>query len=225
MHRRDFLRDSAAALAVLPWTGRLAPPTELRLGTCRGTTEDEEAGLAFGAAEAHRTASMFGWSVRREPLEGRSDSRGVHAIVATAPAPAPDAIPYMSLHCDDRPDGAFALLNCDQGPGHAAERTVAWHHGLVRFGAAQLNDRYRAHAGREMSEVAWAAWFAFKILTEAAMRARSTETAAITAHLLAPTTKFDGHKGRPLHFDASRTLVQPLYVVGADGRVLREREP
>lgn len=110
-------------------------------------------------------------------------------------------------------------------PEAGATRAVLWHPTLERFGAAQLNDRFRARFATEMEAGAWAGWMAVKIAWEASLRARSTDAAALLAYLERPTTQFDGHKGWPLSFRPwDRQLRQPLYLVqGADpGTVVGE---
>ena len=78
---------------------------------------------------------------------------------------------------------------------------VAWHHSLKKYGAAQLNARFKTATARDMDEDAWFGWLAVKLIVEAALRNQ-------------PLAKIltDGHKGAPLHFETSR-LEQPLYVL------------
>jgi hypothetical protein len=95
-----------------------------------------------------------------------------------------------------------------------AEATVEmWHPELERFGASQLNDRFRATAGDPMSSPAWAGWMAVKIIWEAFLRSPLKTPAALSSFLAADTTAFDGHKGVPLSFRRwDHQLRQPLYV-------------
>ncbi|HEX2207822.1 MAG TPA: ABC transporter substrate-binding protein [Longimicrobium sp.] len=112
-----------------------------------------------------------------------------------------------------------------RGGGSAdAANAVLWHPSLERFGAAQLNDRFRARFGAEMDDAAWAGWMAVKVLWEASLRARTVEAAGLRAWLERDSTQFDGHKGWPLSFRAwDHQLRQPLYLVAADGaRVVAE---
>lgn len=106
-----------------------------------------------------------------------------------------------------------------------ATEAVLWHPTLERFGAAQLNDRFRARfatVGMGMDGAAWAGWMAVKVLWEASLRARTMEAGGIRDYLAREATQFDGHKGWPLSFRAwDRQLRQPLYLV-ADGRVVGE---
>lgn len=88
-----------------------------------------------------------------------------------------------------------------------------WASSLEKYGASQINERFRARYRLPMDGSAWAGWVAVKIAAEAALRARSTRSAALVTYLEAPSTSFDGHKGWPLNFRPSdHQLRQPLYV-------------
>ena len=88
-----------------------------------------------------------------------------------------------------------------------------WHASLQRFGAGELNQRFRERFGAPMDAQAWAGWMGVKVVVEAWLRRN-----AVAAGL--ETGPFDGHKGAALAFDrASRSLRQPLYVVARDGAV------
>jgi ABC-type branched-subunit amino acid transport system substrate-binding protein len=92
---------------------------------------------------------------------------------------------------------------------------VTWHHSLARFGAEQLNERFRRRFGAEMESSAWAAWLALKILAETALRARTTRASEIARYLVRRDTRFDGHKGEALTFEPrTGELRQPLYLLG-----------
>jgi PQQ-dependent catabolism-associated beta-propeller protein len=91
---------------------------------------------------------------------------------------------------------------------------VLWHPELVRFGAAQLNERFERRFGEAPDERAWAGWMAVKILWEGASRSGSADPRRVAAFLLEEATAFDGHKGQSLAFSATdRQLRQPLYVI------------
>jgi len=106
---------------------------------------------------------------------------------------------------------ANALMSA-RSPGNA--HVALWSPSLSRYGASQINDRYRVKYDTPMDAGAWAGWVAVKIASEAALRARSSNPAAILSYLEAPTTTFDGHKGWPLSFRRTdHQLRQPLYVV------------
>lgn len=95
-----------------------------------------------------------------------------------------------------------------------AESVVLWDQALARFGASEINNRYRGKYQLGMDGGAWAGWVAVKIATEAVLRIRSTSPASIMKYLESPATQFDGHKGWPLTFRmADHQLRQPLYIV------------
>lgn len=93
---------------------------------------------------------------------------------------------------------------------------VLWSSMLERFGASQINDRYRDKYATGMDGGAWAGWAAVKFAAEAALRAHSASPAQLLNYLESPATQFDGHKGWPLTFRFSdHQLRQPLYMVRA----------
>jgi ABC-type branched-subunit amino acid transport system substrate-binding protein len=106
------------------------------------------------------------------------------------------------------------------------DSVALWGPSLQRYGASQLNDRYRDKYQSEMDGFAWAGWAAVKIAAEAALRTRSTSPAKLLAYLESPATKFDGHKGWALTFTAAdHQLRQPLYIAtmqGAGGYKFRD---
>src|SRR5687767_10891045 len=137
------------------------------------------------------------------------------AMIAAARSAAPNTT--ASTNVQVSPAGS---------PQEAKVAIELWDASLERFGAAQLNDRYKALMQRPMSSHAWAAWMAVKIAWEASLAARSHDSHALIAHLERSATRFDGHKGAPLSFrEWDHQLRQPLYAVtaaGAGRRVLAE---
>jgi PQQ-dependent catabolism-associated beta-propeller protein len=126
------------------------------------------------------------------------------------------------------------LASARPAPASPAEGTgsvhpAAWHPSLERFGADQLNRRFRLRFQAAMDGPAWAGWAAVKIATEAAMHAGTLDAAGIAAYLERPATEFDAQKGWPLSFRAwDHQLRQPIYMVAEglqssdDGRVVGE---
>jgi hypothetical protein len=92
-------------------------------------------------------------------------------------------------------------------------RIVVWDASLERFGAGQLNDRYRSRFGAGMSPEAWLGWFAVKLVWDAASRVRDTTPDALLRYIIDPMHPYDGHKGAALRFNDAGELVQPLYVL------------
>jgi ABC transporter substrate binding protein (PQQ-dependent alcohol dehydrogenase system) len=89
----------------------------------------------------------------------------------------------------------------------------AWHPAHDQWGATQAQNRFRALAGRAMTELDFAAWVAGRAVGEAAMRARSAEPARITATMRSPDFALPVYKGRSAGFRAwDGQLRQPLLV-------------
>lgn len=126
---------------------------------------------------------------------------------------------------------ATLLARRTASPSHGpAARTAdndsiaLWEATLERYGASQINGRYRAKYRIGMDDGAWAGWFAVKVASESALRARSTEADKLLVYLESPTTSFDGHKGWPLSFrTADHQLRQPLYLVAKGGTGARHQ--
>jgi ABC-type branched-subunit amino acid transport system substrate-binding protein len=98
--------------------------------------------------------------------------------------------------------------------GAKTDSIVLWSAMLERFGASQINDRYRDKYSTGMDGGAWAGWAAVKFGAEAALRAHSAAPRQLLSYLESPATQFDGHKGWPLTFRVSdHQLRQPLYMV------------
>lgn len=195
-----------------------------------GTDRDLIQGVRFGAGEMQHTARLLGSSLELVDVTPAEVFRpaawgGATVVICGCNAGAIEA------------DGsALVVLDASRasekpacGPhffrlGLTAEEITAltpqtggvvefWHESLYRFGAAQLNERYRRAYGRGMTSAAWLGWFAVKIAWESAQRTDGS-TAALADYLLSPEAHFDGHKGAALGFNpATRWLVQPLHVV------------
>ena len=215
LSRREFFHTMACAMLALPagrWRHASVPSREqtLRLlAVIEPRRVQLRDGFRFGIAEGARSAALFGWKVEALDEGGEVDlDAQPHAIVLAAPGRLPTAfvrLPVLRLVCENAPDdGSFLLAPCDA-------QKAAWLPSLSRYGAEQLNDRYRSVTGTPMTSDAWLGWFAVKLLVESALRTRSTEPDTLRAHLADPDARFDGHKGEPLRFDAARRLVQPLY--------------
>jgi hypothetical protein len=95
-----------------------------------------------------------------------------------------------------------------------SDSVALWTASLRRFGAEQLNARYRARYSGAMDGGAWAGWMAVKAASEAALRVRPTNATVLRDYFESASTRFDGHKGWPLSFRRNdHQLRQPLYIV------------
>ena len=193
MERRDFLLLLATAAVARPWS---APPIHL---TFIGGDDDARRGAEMSAEEVKRAAAMFGRSV-------------VYDVTA-----GPKAGDRLRVTFDDAGDPVFFHLRgtpvCERNRFyvHPQGDLLAWHPTLTRFGADTLNKRYRARFHAAMSSDAWCGWFAVKCAWEAALKSNAATTASLIEYLEQPTTRFDGHKGVALSFNAAHRLQQPVY--------------
>jgi ABC-type branched-subunit amino acid transport system substrate-binding protein len=91
---------------------------------------------------------------------------------------------------------------------------VGWHPDLEQFSGRELNARFRRRFGAPMTELAWNAWTALKLIGEAVVRGNARDAAGVLA-FVESAPPFDGHKGFPLTFRRwDQQLRQPLYVMG-----------
>jgi ABC transporter substrate binding protein (PQQ-dependent alcohol dehydrogenase system) len=101
---------------------------------------------------------------------------------------------------------------------------AAWHWAWERHGAPQLNGRLQKHAGRDMSDVDWAAWIAVKAVVESVVRSGSVEFPVVAAHLRSERLTLDGFKGNRLNFRPwDNQLRQPMLL--ATHNAVIERAP
>lgn len=215
--------------------GLVLPDSATRTTAMNGAAR----GVRMGVDEAARSAQLFGRTVVL--VEGADAERlvrdgRVQALLggfetaecqALADAARRLGVVYLDVGCGaDALRGAgcranafhvapSAAMEADAArmAGGADGRVVAWDARLERFGADQLNQRFRARYGEGMDSQGWVGWFAVKVLWESTLRARSAMPGALVAYLRSDAARFDGHKGRPLSFRAwDGQLRQPLYV-------------
>ena len=65
---------------------------------------------------------------------------------------------------------AFRQQALDRFPDRKDLRVVDWHSGLMKFGAEELNVRFRRRFGQPMDERSWHGWMAVKCAVELALR-------------------------------------------------------
>jgi ABC transporter substrate binding protein (PQQ-dependent alcohol dehydrogenase system) len=95
----------------------------------------------------------------------------------------------------------------------------AWARAHEQWGAVQLQNRFKAQAGRWMNDVDYAAWLAARAVGEAATRVKSLEFAPIRDYLKSEAFNLAGFKGRPLSFRPwDGQMRQPILL--ADTRAL-----
>ncbi|MEZ5686030.1 MAG: ABC transporter substrate-binding protein [Paracoccaceae bacterium] len=98
--------------------------------------------------------------------------------------------------------------------GSEGAQPVGWAGVVEQNGAAQLQNRFRELAGREMAPEDYAAWAAIAALGEAVTRAGATDAEALRAYLLSDKARIGGFLGRPLSFrDWDGQMRQPIPIV------------
>ena len=193
--RREFLK----ALAVLPF----ALPTrrnalELKIAIVHDAAlPDVLRGARMSITEIQRAAALLGF---RASAAEHTEATGITAAGVVSSV-ASDVLNRLAVP---------VISTVPAAPG-----THIWHIDNVdwdpegeKFGAGQLNARFRAAYGAPMSTHAWHGWFGVKVLWESALRARSAAPEAIQAYLSSPRAGFDGHLGRPLRFDPITHRIQ-----------------
>ena len=91
---------------------------------------------------------------------------------------------------------------------------TAWHKTVETFGAAQLQKRFEALAGRWMNDRDFAAWMAVRSLATAITKQRAAEPQGIHHLLLNEQLPLDGFKWRKLSFRPwNGELRQPIPLV------------
>lgn len=128
-------------------------------------------------------------------------------VVADETGRFADLLPYRTW--DPRPVAGSAGLIAS-----------AWSTPHEMWGALQLQNRFRAQAGRWMTERDYGAWLALRAIGEAATRVKSLEFEAIKSYLLGDRFTVAGFKGVPLSFRSwDRQLRQPI-LLGTERNVV-----
>lgn len=91
---------------------------------------------------------------------------------------------------------------------------VGWHKTVETYGAAQLQKRFEALAGRWMNDRDFAAWIAVRSVASAVSKLRHADPLAIRQLQLSDQLPLDGFKGRKLSYRPwNGQLRQPIPVV------------
>ncbi|RMT90707.1 hypothetical protein ALP39_02867 [Pseudomonas marginalis pv. marginalis] len=91
---------------------------------------------------------------------------------------------------------------------------TGWHKTVETYGAAQLQKRFEALAGRWMNDRDFAAWMAVRSLASAVTKLRQVEPMAIRQLAISEQLPLDGFKGRKLSYRAwNGQLRQPIPIV------------
>ncbi|HEV2854991.1 MAG TPA: hypothetical protein VHC97_19520 [Thermoanaerobaculia bacterium] len=225
MHtRRDLLKGLLGAAAVV-----VAPPRPdlrvLQIGFRLPEGSSLQRGASLGMSEAKRTADLLRVALRWGATSGEvmigqaapAQEPSVPFLVAGVPEVIPRPPRPLVFRVASSPRVRREILSRQK---RKDLRAVDWHPDLERFGAEQLNERFRRRFGQSMDEGAWHGWVAVKIATELALQIPPGASRTLISAL--QTSVFDGHKGEQLRFGTDHYLVQPVYLVDTQGRLVGE---
>jgi len=84
--------------------------------------------------------------------------------------------------------------------GSAGLEPLAWHPRIEQWGATQLQNRFRAHAGRSMNEIDYAAYLGVRAVALAFLHTKSTDNNDIITYLRSDEFSLAAYVGRKLTF-------------------------
>lgn len=91
---------------------------------------------------------------------------------------------------------------------------TSWHRTHERWGAAQLQSRFRKMTGRYMTPLDYGVWAPIRAVGEAATRTKSTDFEKMAAYIKGPEFELAGFKGQKLTFRSwNGQLRQPVLLV------------
>jgi len=178
-----------------------------------GQTEDDQA----YAAALRRAAKRFGVQLVAEKT-WRFDNDQRRSAQADMPLFTQTAEYDVVLVADERGDFGEYLPYQTWYPrpvaGTQGLTPTGWHKTVETFGAAQLQKRFEAQAGRWMNDRDFAAWMAVRSIASAVSKLRQAEPRALQQLLLSDQLPLDGFKGRKLSYRPwNGELRQPIPLV------------
>ncbi|MGS7252916.1 ABC transporter substrate-binding protein [Pseudomonas anuradhapurensis] len=178
-----------------------------------GQTDDDRA----YAAALRRAAKRFGLQlVAEKPWTFDNDQR--RSAQADMPLFTQTAEYDVVLVADERGDFGEYLPYQTWYPrpvaGTQGLTPTGWHKTVETFGAAQLQKRFEAQAGRWMNDRDFAAWMAVRSVASAVSKLRQAEPHTVQQLLLSEQLPLDGFKGRKLSYRPwNGELRQPIPLV------------
>jgi hypothetical protein len=225
IQRRDFLRSLLAA-GGLAGLGRLSFAQQARrisLGLLLNPETSEGRGARLGLEEARRVGELLHVEISSGPTSDFAligldpPQEETTAVFLAAATPARSS----GLAWDVTSSPAFRRQALDRFQDRKDLRVADWHSGLMKFGAEELNVRFLRRFGQPMDERSWHGWVAMKCAVELALRYPGGSPRQRISEL-----RLDGHKGMMLSFDPqNRHLIQPVYVVDVQGKLVDQVEP
>jgi ABC transporter substrate binding protein (PQQ-dependent alcohol dehydrogenase system) len=178
-----------------------------------GETPDDQA----YAAALRRAAKRFGLQIVAEkPWSFDNDQR--RSAQADMPLFTQTAEYDVVLVADERGDFGEYVPYQTWYPrpvaGTQGLTPTGWHKTVETYGAAQLQKRFEAMAGRWMNDRDFAAWIAVRSVASAVSKLRQSDAQAIRQLALSDQLPLDGFKGRKLSYRSwNGQLRQPIPIV------------
>ncbi|MFZ6049314.1 ABC transporter substrate-binding protein [Pseudomonas sp. CR3202] len=178
-----------------------------------GQTPDDQA----YAAALRRAAGRFGAKIIEEkPWSFDNDQR--RSAQAEMPLFTQASEYDVVLVADERGDfGEYLPYNTwypRPVAGTQGLTPTGWHKTVETYGAAQLQKRFEALAGRWMNDRDFAAWIAVRSIASAVTHLKSADSQAVRRLALSADLPLDGFKGRKLSYrDWDGQLRQPIPLV------------
>lgn len=246
--RRTALRSfSLLALLAVANLGSAAAPREVPIAFIGPADGDAWRGARQGLAEANTQGRFLGlhYELVTAATAQAAQAQGAVAIVAAVPAPRllelAQEVPELAVVNVSAEDDALrercspnllhtipsaamradALQQWQRKAPQSQASARAWHADFKKYAAAQLNRRYSDGAGQAMSDTAWAAWAAVKVIADSLAQQPAADAGALLGALRRDDLAFDGQKGADLSFRATGQLRQPLLLVEA-GHIVGE---
>lgn len=178
-----------------------------------GPTEDDQA----YAAALRRAAKRFGVQLVAEKA-WRFDNDQRRSAQADMPLFTQTAEYDVVLVADERGDFGEYVPYQTWYPrpvaGTQGLTPTGWHKTVETYGAAQLQKRFEALAGRWMNDRDFAAWMAVRSIASAVSKLRQADPMAIRQLEISEQLPLDGFKGRKLSYRAwNGQLRQPIPIV------------
>ncbi|SFS29391.1 ABC transporter substrate-binding protein [Pseudomonas sp. NFACC42-2] len=178
-----------------------------------GPTEDDQA----YAAALRRAAKRFGVQLVAEKA-WRFDNDQRRSAQADMPLFTQTAEYDVVLVADERGDFGEYVPYQTWYPrpvaGTQGLTPTGWHKTVETYGAAQLQKRFEALAGRWMNDRDFAAWMAVRSVASAVSKLRQVEPMAIRQVEISEQLPLDGFKGRKLSYRPwNGQLRQPIPIV------------
>lgn len=182
------------------------------------TAADQRLGQAF--AQSARKFGLKPVATRPFKLSNDPRERDLGNIALLTGNIEYDAVAVMDADGEFAREVPFKTVLPRPVVGSNGVIAQAWHPHFERYGAPQLNKRFRKATKRPMTGWDWSAWMAVKAITHGLVARPDAEAAELRTFMRSPQTILDGFKGVRLNFRPwDQQLRQPVFLGYGDGLV------